>query len=139
MISDNGVEPDGQSAVGQRRMAWQVGVFKCVFLLSMLRMFAAPATKDFFDRYVVSWPTWEWPLYALVPIALIYLYRRPGDWDALRGERSLIKWALLLYLFYALLFAVGAGVWILWAAVVICVSGLIGIWYLNRKERLRAA
>ncbi|QES43200.1 hypothetical protein DEJ49_21395 [Streptomyces venezuelae] len=114
-------------------------MFKCVFLLSMLRMFAAPATKDFFDRYLVPWPTWEWPLYALVPVALIYLFRRPDDWDALRSERGLIKWALLLYLLYALLFAVGAGVWILWAAVAICVAGLIGIWHLNHKERLRAA
>ncbi|MEV6751801.1 hypothetical protein [Streptomyces sp. NPDC051214] len=132
------VEGSDRVVRSERRLAWRVGFFRWFFLLSMLRMFAAPASKDFFGRELVPWPTWEWALCALVPVLLIFLSRRPDDWEDLRGERGLIKWALILYLFYALMWAVGTGAWTLWIAVGICLAGFAGMWQLNRKERLRA-
>ncbi|MGW7065763.1 hypothetical protein ACWGII_22275 [Streptomyces sp. NPDC054855] len=132
------VEGSDRVARCERRLAWRLGFFRWFFLLSMLRMFATPASKDFFGRELVSWPTWDWVLCVLVPVSLIYLSRRPDDWKDLRGERSLIKWALILYLVYALMGAVGMGAWVLWIAVGICLAGFAGMWHLNRKERLRA-
>ncbi|MGW6061112.1 hypothetical protein [Streptomyces sp. NPDC055189] len=131
-------ESSDRAARSERRLALHLGFFKWFFLLSMLRMFATPASKDFFGRELVPWPTWDWALCAVVPVLLIYLSRRSDDWKDLRGERSLIKWALILYLFYALMGAVGRGFWVLWLAVGICLAGFAGMWHLNREERLRA-
>ncbi|MFK4067619.1 hypothetical protein [Streptomyces sp. NPDC029674] len=126
-------------ATAERRLALRLGIFRWVFLLSMLRMFAAPASKDFFDEQLVPWPTWDWVLCALVPVLLIYVSRRPDDWHDLRGDHSLIKWALVLFLFYALLGAIGMGHAVLWIAVATSLAGLAGMWHLNRKEQARAA
>ncbi|AZM54788.1 hypothetical protein DMA15_21340 [Streptomyces sp. WAC 01529] len=123
----------------ERRLALRLGIFKWVFLLSMLRMFAAPASKDFFDEQLVPWPTWDWAVCALVPVTLILLSRRPDDWKELAGERSLIRGALALYLLYALMGAIGRNHWSLWVAAGICLVGFASMWHLNRKERLRAA
>ncbi|MEV7195325.1 hypothetical protein AB0N81_26495 [Streptomyces sp. NPDC093510] len=123
----------------ERRVALRLGVFRWVFLLSMLRMFAAPATEDFFDEQLVPWPTWDWVLCALVPVLLIYVSRRPDDWRNLREDHSLIKWALVLYLFYALLGAIGMGHAVLWIAVATSLAGLAWMWHLNHKEQARAA
>ncbi|MFH8485419.1 hypothetical protein [Streptomyces longisporoflavus] len=132
------VEGSGQATRRERYLALRLGFFKWFFVLSMLRMFATPASKDFFGRELVPWPTWDWALCALVPVLVVYGFRRPGDWQELRGERSLIKWALVLYLVYALMGAVGTGSPGLWIATGICLAGFAGMWHLNRKERLRA-
>ncbi|MEV0111978.1 hypothetical protein AB0H77_01800 [Streptomyces sp. NPDC050844] len=138
MAMQNPDEADVRAVRSERRLALRLGIFRWAFLLSMLRMFAAPASKDFFDRELVPWPTWDWVVCALVPVVLIWLSRRPEDWEELRGERTLIKGALSLFLLYAVMGAIGKGHPALWIAVAVCLAGLAGMWHLNRKERLRA-
>ncbi|MFI2616414.1 hypothetical protein [Streptomyces sp. NPDC018587] len=138
MAMQNSDGADDRMVRGERRLALRVGIFRWVFLLSMLRMFAAPASKDILDRELVPWPTWDWVLCTLVPVTLIWLSRRPADWNELRDERTLVMWALILYLVYAVMGAIGMGHPALWIAVTVCIAGLAAMWQLNRKERLRA-
>ncbi|MFH8613263.1 hypothetical protein ACH4D5_37925 [Streptomyces sp. NPDC018029] len=121
-----------------RRLAFGVVAFRWIFVLALLRMFATPATKDFFDEELVPWATWEWSLCSLTPGLLIWWARRPEDWKELSGERSLVRIALVFYLLYALAFALAQGVWVLWIAVAASLAGLAGMWHLNRKEQARA-
>ncbi|WP_367042392.1 hypothetical protein [Streptomyces sp. Je 1-332] len=111
---------------------------KVILLLGLLRLFAGPMSEDFLGDELLPPPTWEWSLCALTPGLLIYLARSPEDWEALRGERTMIQVALCLYLLYALSFAIVQNVLILWIAVAACLAGFAGMWHLNRKERLRA-
>lgn len=138
MAMDNPDRAGDRAVPSERRLALRLGIFRWVFLLSMLRMFTTPASKDILDRELVPWPTWDWPLCALVPVVLIWLSRRPEDWKDLRDERSRIMWALLLYLLYALMGAIGMGHPALWIAAAVCLAGLAGMWHLNRKEQQSA-
>ncbi|MEU6995596.1 hypothetical protein ABZ953_33690 [Streptomyces sp. NPDC046465] len=122
-----------------RRLTAGVAVFKWIFVLALLRMFATPASKDFFDEELLPSPTWEWSLCALTPGLLIWLARSPEDWKALAGERSLLRIALTFYLLYALAFAIAQDAWVLWIAVAASLAGFAGIRHLNLKERASAA
>ncbi|WP_055565410.1 hypothetical protein [Streptomyces atriruber] len=122
-----------------RRLTIGVAAFRWIFVLALLRMFATPATKDFFDEELLPSPTWEWALCSLTPGLLIWLARGPEDWKKLAGERSLLRIALAFYFLYALAFALGQDVRVLWIAVAASLAGFAGMWHLNRKEQPSAA
>lgn len=111
---------------------------KVVFVLAVLRAFAAPFTKDFFDEELISMPTWEWVLCSLTPAILVFLARRPEDWAGLADERNFLRIPLGFYFLFALAFAVLQGVWILWIAVAATIGAFLGIRYLNSKEATHA-
>ncbi|MET8684250.1 hypothetical protein ABZV77_08540 [Streptomyces sp. NPDC004732] len=118
-----------------RRLTIGVAAFRWIFVLALLRMFATPATKDFFDEELLPSPTWEWALCSLTPGLLIWLARRPADWRKLADERSFLRIALAFYFCYALAFAIGQDVRVLWIAVAASLAGFAGMWHLNRKEQ----
>ncbi|WP_409236976.1 hypothetical protein [Streptomyces sp. PA5.6] len=120
-----------------RRLSIGVLAFRWIFVLALLRMFATPATKDFFDEELLPSPTWEWALCSLTPGLLIWLARAPEDWRRLEDERSLLRIALAFYFLYALAFALGQNVLVLWIAVAASLAGFAGMWHLNRKEPSR--
>ncbi|WAL97187.1 hypothetical protein [Streptomyces sp. Je 1-369] len=122
-------------AARDRRLNIGVAAFRWIFVLALLRMFATPATKDFFDEELLPSPTWEWALCSLTPGLLIWLARAPKDWRRLEGERSLLRIALALYFLYALAFALGQNVLVHWIAVAASLAGFAGMWHLNRKEQ----
>ncbi|MFJ6982141.1 MULTISPECIES: hypothetical protein [unclassified Streptomyces] len=111
---------------------------KIVLAVALLRAFAAPASKDFFGEEKVGVPTWEWSLCSLSPLVLLWLYRSPAGWKMLSGDSIYLTTAAALYLFYAAIFAVFEGVWILWIAVLASLATFAGVWWLNRRERTRA-
>lgn len=120
------------------RPLYGMAAVKVVFVLAVLRAFAAPFTKDFFDEELVSMPTWEWVLCSLTPGILVYLARRPEDWAGLANERNFLRIPLSFYFLFALAFAVLQGVWILWIAVAATIGAFLGIRYLNSKEAAHA-
>ncbi|MES5824394.1 hypothetical protein [Streptomyces sp. RG80] len=117
-----------------RLVAYGVGAVKWVFVLALFRLFAAPMTKDLLGDEKLPMPTWEWSLAALTPGIVLYLLRRPADWEQLSGELTIFTWALRFYLVYGLAFALFQGVWVLWIAVLAGIGGLAGIWKLERRE-----
>ncbi|MDX3457292.1 hypothetical protein PV396_35950 [Streptomyces sp. ME02-8801-2C] len=117
-----------------QRLHYGMAAVKVVFVLALLRMFAAPMTKDFFDEELISMPTWEWALCSLTPGVLVFFARRPEGWAVLAGERNFLRIPLGFYFVYGLAFAVLQGVWILWIAVAASVGSFAGIRYLNSKE-----
>ncbi|KAB1144184.1 hypothetical protein F7R91_22780 [Streptomyces luteolifulvus] len=123
-----------ESSRRTRRIAYGVGAVKWIFVLALLRLFAAPMSKDLLGEEILPMPTWEWSLCALTPGILMYASRRPEDWQRLRGERTILKWALGFYLVYALVFAISQGEWVLWIAVLAGIGGFAGIKYLNHQE-----
>ncbi|MFJ6724462.1 hypothetical protein ACIQPQ_06040 [Streptomyces sp. NPDC091281] len=113
-------------------------VVKVVLALALLRAFAAPASEDFFGEEKVGPPTWEWSLCALTPLVVLLLHRSPARWKRLSFHSVYLTTAAALYLFYAAIFAVLEGVWILWIAVFASLATFAGVWWLNRRERTRA-
>ncbi|MFI1681230.1 hypothetical protein [Streptomyces sp. NPDC020607] len=134
--SSEASRPEGPGHQRGRRLRIGVITFRVIFLLGLARMFAPFLTEDLAGEAWLPPATWEWTLCALSPVVLIYLARRPDDWSEIADERSLIKWALVIYLFYASLLAVGKGYLSLWMAVAVSLSGLAGMAYLNRKEQV---
>ncbi|MEU5771707.1 hypothetical protein [Streptomyces venezuelae] len=124
--------------VRDRRLNIGVLAFRWIFVLALLRMFATPATKDFFDEELLPWATWEWALCSLTPGLLIWFARAPKDWRRLEGEHSLLRIALAFYFLYALAFALAQDVLVLWVAVAAALAGFAGMWHLNRKEHQSA-
>ncbi|NEA68966.1 hypothetical protein [Streptomyces sp. SID12488] len=120
------------------RFLYGLAAVKVVFVLAVLRAFAAPFTKDFFDEELISTPTWEWAICSLTPGVLVFLARRPEDWAGLAYERNFLRIPLGFYFIYALAFAVLQGVWILWIAVAASIGTFAGIRYLNGKEAAHA-
>lgn len=117
-----------------QRIAYGLGAVKWIFVLALVRLFVGPMTKDLFDNELLPMPTWDWSLCALTPGILVFLCRRPSDWQHLSGELTILRWALRFYLIYGLAFALFQGVWVLWIAVAAGIGGLIGIWKLERRE-----
>ncbi|WP_143589834.1 hypothetical protein [Streptomyces africanus] len=122
----------------QRRIDRSLTALKIILVVAIVRLLAGPATKDFLGDAVVELPTWEWSLCALTPLILLFLYRSPGDWKLLSYDAIYLKSAAGLYLFYATAFVVFQGGWVLWIAVAASLGTFLGIWWLNRKERLNA-
>ncbi|MFE9973456.1 hypothetical protein ACFYRD_22550 [Streptomyces hirsutus] len=134
---NQGMESNERDRQAQR-IAYGVGIAKLALLVALLRLFSTPMTKELFGNELLPMPTWEWSLLATTPGILIYLARRPEDWQRLSHDLTIIKWALCFYLTYGLAFATFQGEWVLWFAVLTCSGGLAGIWYLNRRELTRA-
>ncbi|MEW2118467.1 hypothetical protein AB0945_25420 [Streptomyces sp. NPDC005474] len=120
------------------RIAYGTGAVKIVFIVALLRFFAGPMTKDLLNDELLPMPTWEWSLFALTPAILIFVARRPRDWDGLADSLTFIRWILGFYLVYALVFATFQGKWVLWIAVLASLGSLAGMWHLNRRERVHA-
>ncbi|MEH0423976.1 hypothetical protein [Streptomyces sp. B21-083] len=128
---------DGEAEQANLRplsLLYGMAAVKVVFILALLRLFAGPMTKDFFDKELISMPTWEWALFSLTPGILVFLARRPQDWAWLSSERNFLRIPLSFYFLYGLAFAVFQGVWILWISVAASVGAFAGIRYLNSKE-----
>ncbi|MFI9153659.1 hypothetical protein [Streptomyces sp. NPDC053367] len=122
------------SAARTRRLYYGMAATKVIFILAVLRVLAGPFTKDVFDSELLPMPTWEWSLCSVSPVLLVYLARRPDDWETLSGERTYLKIFLAFYLLWALAFAVFQGEWILWIAVAAGLAGFAGMHRLNRRE-----
>ncbi|ELP64270.1 hypothetical protein ACKI1I_35115 [Streptomyces turgidiscabies] len=127
-----------QSNARASRFLYGMAAVKVVFILALLRMFAGPMTKDFFDEELISMPTWEWALCSLTPGIMVFLARRPQNWARLADERNFLRIPLSFYLLYGLAFAVFQGMWILWIAVAASLGAFVGIRYLNGKEAAHA-
>lgn len=132
------MQPDSQDA-RERRIAYGVGAVKWIFLLALLRLLITPMSDELLGDELLPMPTWEWSLFSITPGILIYLLRRPRDWQRLSNDLTIINWSLRFYLLYGLAFAVLQAVWVLWIAVLAGTAGLVGIWRLNRKEFTSAA
>lgn len=131
------VPRDGEADQADLRapsLLYGMAAVKVVFILALLRFFAGPMTKDFFDEELISMPTWEWALCSLTPGILVFLARRPQDWAWLADERNFLRIPLGFYFLYGLAFAVFQGVWILWISVAASVGAFVGIRYLNSRE-----
>ncbi|MCT9139500.1 hypothetical protein [Streptomyces violarus] len=111
---------------------------KIILVIAIVRLLAGPAAKDFLGHSVVELPTWEWSLCAVTPLALLFVYRSPEKWKLLSYDDIYLKSAAGLYLFYATAFVAFQGGWVIWIAVVASLGTFLGIWWLNRKERLSA-
>lgn len=122
----------------QKRIDRSLTALKVILVIAIVRLLAGPATEDFLGASVVDLPTWEWSLCALSPLAMLAIYRSPGDWKRLSYDAIYLKSAAGLYLFYATAFVAFQGGWILWFAVAASLGTFLGIWWLNRKERLSA-
>ncbi|MFC9131816.1 hypothetical protein ACFT4A_33975 [Streptomyces sp. NPDC057099] len=126
------------SRLEQRRIDRSLTALKIILVIAIVRLLAGPATKDFLGRSVVELPTWEWSLCAVTPLALLFVYRSPENWKLLSYDDIYLKSAAGLYLFYAAAFVAFQGGWVIWLAVVASLGTFLGIWWLNRRERLSA-
>ncbi|MFF5159867.1 hypothetical protein ACFY3N_27205 [Streptomyces sp. NPDC000348] len=126
-------QPDNQGD-RERRIAYGVGAVKWIFLLALLRLLITPMSDELLGDELLPMPTWEWSLFSITPGILIYLLRRPRDWQQLSNDLTIVNWSLRFYLLYGLAFAVLQGVGVLWISVLAGTAGLAGIWRLNRRE-----
>ncbi|MFD5375908.1 hypothetical protein ACFWJE_16075 [Streptomyces griseoincarnatus] len=134
--SDSMTEPRQTSAEDQKvpLLYYCVAGGKAVFVLAVFRVLAGPFTEDVFGEELLPMPTWEWVVFSVTPLIILWLARRPVDWEALSGERMFFRIALTFYLLYALTFSLFQGEWILLVGVAAGLSGLSGIYYLNHRE-----
>jgi hypothetical protein len=130
------VETNGP-AQRERLLAHSALGVKCIFALALLRLFAAPMSKELFNNELLPMPTWEWSVCSVTPGVLIYVARRPRDWKHLSDDVTIIKWALRFYLAYGLAFALLQEEWMLWVAVLSGIGGLVSIRQLDGVELSR--
>ncbi|MER7570277.1 hypothetical protein [Streptomyces sp. NPDC126514] len=128
--------PGQKSGSAQERIDRSMMVLKIILVIAIARLLVGPATEDLLGDKLMELPTWEWALCALTPPALLIAYRSPAHWKLLSYDVIYVKSAAGLYLFYATAYVVFQDGWVLWIAVVASLASFLGIWFLNRKERL---
>ncbi|WAZ23372.1 hypothetical protein STRCI_004711 [Streptomyces cinnabarinus] len=136
MNKQTGAEERARAAQGH--IDRSLMALKIILVIAIARLLVGPATEDLLGSRLMGLPTWEWSLCALTPPALLFIYRSPESWRLLSYDAIYVKSAAGLYLFYATAYVIFQGGWTLWIAVVASLAAFLGIWWLNRKERLSA-
>lgn len=126
------------SAQMQERIDKSLTALKIILVVAIVRSAAGPATEDFLGDAVISLPTWEWSLCAVTPPALLLMNRSPEKWKLLSYDAIYLQTSAGLYLVYAAAFVYFRGGWTLWIAIIASAVTFVGVWWLNRRERVHA-
>ncbi|MFD4987947.1 hypothetical protein ACFWMQ_06180 [Streptomyces sp. NPDC058372] len=124
---------DRDGGVGERAVRRGILAVKIVFALAFLHLWIPLMTEDMFERMIFPLPTWEWALYSLTPAILLFVARNSAHRSLVNRETGVLCVALLHYLVFATIWAVGGNA-LLWVAVGASVSGLAGLWAFRRGE-----
>ncbi|MBU6531894.1 hypothetical protein ACFUIW_24240 [Streptomyces sp. NPDC057245] len=127
-------DDDGRAGQAFPWLHYVVAGVKIVFVLAIFRLFSTPFSEEMFGEQWLPMPTWDWALASTTPVLLILLARRPADWAALSGERTILRIALTFYLAYGLVFAALQSEEVLWVSVAAGLVGFVAMRHLDSKE-----